>query len=81
MTRVKIKNELGGKFWNLKVGCVYEVAAADAHQMIEAGDAEALAETAMQPPPGANKRARKDRKPDAIPSDVKRDKAPPASDD
>ena len=81
MTRVRIKNELGGKFWNLKVGCVYEVAAPDAHQMIEAGDAEALTETAMQPPPGAKKRARKSSKPDTIPGDVKRDQTPPASND
>lgn len=80
MTRVRIKNELGGKFWNLKVGCVYEVAAADAHQMIEAGDADALTETAMTPPPGA-KRVRKSSKPNTIPGDVERDQTPPASDD
>ena len=81
MTRVRIKNELGGKFWNLKAGCVYEVAAPDAHQMIEAGDAEVLTETAMQPPPGEKKRARKSLKPNTVPGDVKRDKTSPPSDD
>jgi hypothetical protein len=80
MTRIRIKNELGGKFWNLKIGCVYEVSATDAHQMIEAGDAEVLTETAMTPPPGATKRARKSSKSNAISSQPQRDETPPKSD-
>ena len=75
MTKVRITHKLGGKFWNLKVGGVYEVTAPDAHAMIEAGDAEALTETAMSPPPGA-KRVRKSIKPNAISSQPQRDQTP-----
>jgi len=78
--RVKVNEPLEGKFWNLKVGCVYEIETAAAHKLVEAGSVEPLIETAVQPPPGANKRVRKSSKPNAISSHPGRNQAPPASD-
>jgi hypothetical protein len=77
--KLKVVNPLGGVYWNLKPGCVYEVKDSDAKQMIETGDAVPMVETAMAPPPGA-KRARKNIKSNAISSNPGRDKAAPASD-
>ena len=81
MTIFRIKKELDGAFWNLKPGCVYHVETAAANKLINAGDAEPVIETAMAPAPGANKRARKDKGTDRVPSDTGGDKAPPTSDD
>ena len=78
--KLKLVNPVSGVYWNLKPGCIYEVKNADAKQMIDAGDAVLITETAMAPAPGA-KRARKNIKSNAISSDPRRDQAPPKSDD
>lgn len=77
--KLKLINPVGGVYWNLKPGCVYEVKNADAKQMIDAGDAVPITETAMAPAPGV-KRVRKNSKSNAISSHPGRDKTPPESD-
>lgn len=80
MTFVRILKRMSGKFWNLKVGCVYRVNESNAKQMIEKGSAEPLIETAMAPSPKAEKHVRESNRTNAISSHPGRNEAAPKSD-
>ena len=71
MSIYKILKPIDGEHWNLKPGCQYEIADQVAARLIESGSIEPVVEnasiepsieTAMQPKPGAAKRARKSNK-------------------
>ena len=71
MSIYKILKQIDGEHWNLKPGCQYEIADQVAAKLMESGSIEPVVEnasiepvieTAMQPKPGAAKRARKSNK-------------------
>ena len=90
MTIYKILKPIDGEHWNLKPGCQYEIADQVAARLIESGSIEPVIEnasiepaieTAMQPKPGASKRARKSNKRSDYASDSSRSEETSASDD
>ena len=90
MSIYKILKPIDGEHWNLKPGCQYEIADQVAARLMESGSIEPVVEnasikpvieTAMQPKPGAAKRARKSNKRSDDASDSSRGEETSASDD
>ena len=90
MSIYKILKPIDGEHWNLKPGCQYEIADQVAARLIESGSIEPVVEnasiepsieTAMQPKPGAAKRARKSNKRSDDAGDSSRSEETSASDD
>tara|TARA_R100000808_G_scaffold24161_1_gene54963 strand:- start:2486 stop:2728 length:243 start_codon:yes stop_codon:yes gene_type:complete len=80
MTRVRVKEQLDGDLWNLKVGCYYDLEKTKALSLAKDGKVELLLETAMKPSPGV-KNARKGTSPNRVSGDsVGGEKAPKADD-
>jgi len=76
---VKITAQPEGRFWNLKVGCVYQVTEEAAEHLIKGKKAVKIIETAMAPTPGV-KIVRKDQSTSDASGNTSRSKKPPASD-
>ena len=90
MSIYKILKPIDGEHWNLKPGCQYEIADQVAARLMESGSIEPVLEnasiepvieTAMQPKPGAAKRARKSNKRSDDAGDSSRSEETSASDD
>ena len=90
MSIYKILKPIDGEHWNLKPGCQYEIADQVAARLMESGSIEPVVEnasiepvieTAMQPKPGAAKRARKSNKRSDDAGDSSRSEETSASDD
>ena len=90
MSIYKILKPIDGEHWNLKPGCQYEIADQVAARLIESGSIEPVIEnasiepvieTAMQPKPGAAKRARKSNKRSDDAGDSSRSEETSASND